>query len=108
MLVQHQTSLFRAHAGPCAFGGAAVCSLSARPSATPGSVLGMAMQERRGGRGEGRGGRASFRGAGGGRGRGTAAGRGRGPSWGEEEELGKSSARPDFARMRKDSNRETV
>jgi len=51
-LVQHQTSLFRAHAGPCAFGGAAVCSLSARPSdATPGSVLGMAMQERRGGRG---------------------------------------------------------
>lgn len=119
-LLQHPASLLRADA--TGLSSAAACSAFTSFSlgahigpkdATPVGVLGMLMQERRGGRGGGgRGGRTSFRGAGGGRGRGTSAGRGGGgggPSWGEDEELGGgSSKRPDFARMRKDSNRETV
>ncbi len=101
------------HTQACSLmGGSSICALGARSGVAPCDVvhaglMGMVMQQR--GRGGERGGRGAARGEAGSRGRQSASRGSKGPSWDradDEERIG--SKRPDFARLRRESNRETV
>ena len=101
------------HTQTCSLmGGSSICALGARLGVAPcdavhAGLMGMVMQQR--GRGGERGGRGAARGEAGSRGRPAASRGSKGPSWDrvdDEERIG--SKRPDFARLRRESNRETV